>query len=127
MPTSFNYDETYEPAAPVVEIGISASGANTPVVYVTALLDTGADATMIPQDILRTGDARYVEQRRMRGVSGPAVTVKMYLLAIHLGNQTIHGIRAIALPSASEIIVGRDVLNQLTITLHGPAHTTDIL
>lgn len=59
----------------------------------------------------------------MRGVAGSSQPVELYLVAIHIGDQIINGIHAVALPSPNEIILGRDVLNQLTLTLDGLAST----
>ena len=87
-------------------------------------LDTGADATMIPVNILAPAGARYVEQQRMRGLVGDAVTVNLYLTAVHIGEHIIHGIRAIGVAPGSEAIIGRDVLNQLEVALNGPALET---
>jgi predicted aspartyl protease len=122
MTTSYDYDTSYEPAAPVVPIGLSPSGEEVARQQVQALVDSGADATMIPIDILKAAGARYVQQRRMRPVVGEPVTVNLYLTAVQLGDHVIHGIRAIARPAGSESIIGRDVLNQLEVTLIGPAH-----
>jgi hypothetical protein len=124
MTTSYDYDSSYEPAAPVALIGLSPSGGAIVRRQVTALLDSGADATMIPVDKLIAAGARYVEQRQMRGVVGKSVRVNLYLTAVHIGDHTIHGIRAIGVTSSSEAIIGRDVLNHLEATLNGPAHET---
>ncbi len=124
MTTSYDYDSSYEPAAPVAPIGLSPSGETTARRRVTALLDSGADATMIPVDELIAAGARYVEQRQMRGVVGESVRVNLYLTAVHIGNHEIHGIRAIGVAVGSEAIIGRDVLNQLEVMLNGPAHET---
>jgi hypothetical protein len=120
--TSYDYDNSYEPAAPVVPIGLSPSGETTPRQQVSGLLDSGADATMIPVDVLTTAGARYVEQRQMRGVVGESIRVNLFLTAVHIGDHVIHGIRAVGVPAGSEVIIGRDVLNQLELTLNGPAH-----
>lgn len=77
---------------------------------------------MIPVDVFRSAGARYVEQRSMRGVVGGSTTVNLYLTGVHVAGHAIHGIRAVAVPVGSEAIIGRDVLNQLEITLNGPAH-----
>lgn len=122
MTTSYDYDNSYEPAAPVVPIGLSPSGETTPRQQVSGLLDSGADATMIPVDVLTTAGARYVEQRQMRGVVGESIRVNLFLTAVHIGDHVIHGIRAVGVPAGSEVIIGRDVLNQLELTLNGPAH-----
>ena len=127
MTTSFPYDVTYQPAAPVALIGVSPSGETESRQQIMAFLDSGADATMLPIDLLIAAEARYVEQGRMRGVIGDGAVVNMYLTAIHLDGQPVHGIRVVALPVGSEAIVGRDVLNQFEITLNGPAHETWIV
>jgi hypothetical protein len=120
--TSYDYDSSYEPAAPIVPIGLSPSGETTARQQVSGLLDSGADATMIPVDVLTTAGARYVEQRQMRGVVGESIRVNLFLTAVHIGDHVIHGIRAVGVPAGSEVIIGRDVLNQLELTLNGPAH-----
>lgn len=126
MISSFPYDNSYDPAAPVVRIGLSPSGADNPRQQLIALLDSGADASMFPSNVLTAAGARIVEQRQMRGVVGSAVTVNLYLTAVHIGSHIIHGIRAIGMPPNGESIIGRDVLNQLETILNGPAHETTI-
>lgn len=126
MTTSYQYDTSYDPAAPVILIGLSPSGEAAIRRQVSALLDSGADATMIPVDILSNAGARYVEQRQMRGVTGESVRVNLYLTAVHIGDPVVYGIRAIAMPPGSECIIGRDVLNQLDVNLNGPAHEVSI-
>ncbi len=124
MTTSHDYDTSYEPAAPIVRVGLSPSGESAIQQSVTALIDSGADATMIPTDVLHAAGARYVGHLQMRGVVGESVKVKLYLTAVHIGDHHIHGIRAIGGKIDSEAIIGRDVLNQLEITLNGLAHET---
>jgi predicted aspartyl protease len=91
-----------------------------------AFVDTGADATMIPRNILKAAGARYVQQRGLRGVTGSRMTVNLYLIAIHIGSHSVNGIRAVATPVGNEVILGRDVLNNLIVTLNGLAHTVEI-
>lgn len=124
MSQSYPYDASYEPAAPVVQIGLSPSGENQVRQQTRALLDSGADGTMIPIDLLLACGARYVERRRMRGVTGGSVIVNLYLTAVHIGDHVIHGIRAVGIPASGDPIIGRDVLNQLEITLNGLAQET---
>lgn len=127
MAKSYQYDHSYDPAAPIIPVGLSPSGEADAKTEVMALLDSGADATMIPINVLVNAGARFVEQRQMRGVVGEAITVDLYLTAVHIGNYTIHGIRAIGMASGLESIVGRDVLNQLEINLNGLAHEVSII
>ncbi len=91
-----------------------------------ALLDSGADGSMIPLDVLRQIGARYQETRYLRGVTGVRQTADLYLVTIHIGPHKITGIRATAVSDGSEVIVGRDVLNHLVVTLNGLANVTEI-
>ena len=122
MPASYDYDTKYEPPAPTIPVGLSRSGETSASQEIVALVDTGADATMLPVDVLKSAKTRYVQQRLMRGVMGEPTTANLYLAAIHVAGHVIQGIRAIAGPEGSEAIIGRDLLNQLEITLNGPAH-----
>lgn len=126
MASSFTYDVSYDPAAPVVEIGIGPSDGTPARVWLTGLLDTGADATMIPLNQLKAAGARFVQRRGLRGVTGERQTVSLYLASIHIGSHAVHGIRAVATSENAEIIIGRDVLNNLIITLNGLAHITEV-
>lgn len=123
---SFNYNSEYDPPAPVVDITVRKTGQTDKGVSLSALIDSGADATMLPFMILQTVEARYVETRQMRGVTGVAQTVDLYIITIEIGQQTVPAIRAIATLD-NEAIIGRDVLNQLVITLNGPAEITEII
>lgn len=62
----------------------------------------------------------------MRGVIGISQRVEIFQVAIRIGDYMIPGIRAVADTHGNEPILGRDVLNQLILTLNGPALTTQI-
>lgn len=66
--------------------------------------------------------ARYVESRNLRGVTGHRIRVKRYSVVIQVGREIIYGVRAVATDAGNEVILGRDVLNQLIVTLNGLAH-----
>lgn len=121
MTTSYDYDRHYDPAAPVVPVGLGPSSRGTVRRETTALVDTGSDASMFPIDILKGAGARYVDQYMMRPVVGEPVEVSLYATTVHVAGYVIHGIHAIAQPEGSEAILGRDVLNELDITLKGLA------
>jgi len=125
MIASYDYDTSYDPAAPIMEIRIGPSG-EAPRVSLKALVDSGADATMIPIDKLKAAGARYVQMQALTGVTGERATVRLYLIDVHISSHVVHGIRAAAGTRGAEIILGRDVLNNLVVTLNGLAHVTDI-
>lgn len=124
---SHDYDSrNYYPAAPVIDIVVSKIGTGGTEMSLTALVDSGADATMLPFDTLKTVGARYVETRQMRGVTGQPVTVDTYLASVTIGPHTLRGIEVIAMIEGTEAVIGRDVLNQLVVTLNGLAHIVEI-
>lgn len=121
MKASFPYDSSYNPAAPVLSIGLGPSGEEAARLELVAFVDTGADVTMIPTAILVDAGCRYSEKARLRGVVGEPVTVNLHLAAVHVANQVVHGVSVIARKGSNEAILGRDVLNQLDLRLIGPA------
>jgi hypothetical protein len=118
---SHQYDNSYDPAAPILPIGLGPSGENSIRRELVAFVDTGSDVTMIPTTVLRAAGGRLLEKRNLRGILGDPVPVNLYLIAVHIGDIAIHGIHAAALKDNREAILGRDVLNQLEIILNGPA------
>jgi predicted aspartyl protease len=122
-----DYSNLYDPAAPIFPVTIyRPSRGKSKGRSVNALIDTGTDATLIPRDILESVNAEFRDKQRLRGVLGNVSVVDLYMVTIEIGKHFITGIEAVALPKGSEIIIGRDVLNQLVITLNGPGETVGI-
>lgn len=124
---SSNYDnQNYNPAAPVVEIGIAKSGQQTPTTQVAALIDSGADAIMLPINVLQAINARYSMTRQMRGIGDHPLVVEMYLVTLFVGEFAFPGIEVIAASENSEALIGRDILNQMIVTLNGLANVIEM-
>jgi len=123
---SYPYDnDNYEPAAPVVPIEIFVTQAASATQQVDALIDSGADATILPLPLLEAIRAPYADTHWWRTVSGERRSVSLFWVTIRVAGQTIHGVRAVGATFDTEPILGRDVLNQLVLTLDGLAeHTT---
>ncbi len=126
MVLTFDYDTSYNPSAPVINIGVGPSDGTPARLTVRAMVDTGSDASMFPLYLWQRAGGRFVRRRNIRGVTGDRLPVDLYLIAIHIGSQTIPGIRAAASPDSNEVLLGRDVLNHLTTTLDGPGLTVEI-
>ena len=59
---SHEYDSIgYDPAAPVLDLGVAATGQGEPSVVIPALIDSGADATLLPIDVLQSEDRPQLE------------------------------------------------------------------
>jgi predicted aspartyl protease len=124
---TFDYSNSYYPAAPVAEITIQDADRHEQVVNLIALVDSGADASMIPVNILEKIGATYVTTKGMRGITGPAHPVDIFLVTIQVGDVTVPMVEAIALQHGTEAIIGRDVLNYLVVTLNGLAGMVEIV
>lgn len=126
MSLSLDYDLTYPgPAFPVVEIAV-ISETEQRVNALPALVDTGADATLVPIDILESIGVRHIDTQNARNVDGTRYRVRLFAVTIVIGVFTLHGIDAVANEATSEIIIGRDALTQLVVTLDGIAQVTEI-
>jgi predicted aspartyl protease len=91
-----------------------------------ALADSGADATILPPAVLQNAQVDQVGRARMRWGSHQSQTYDVYLATIAIGPCEIYGVRVLADPTGSEPILGRDVLNQMVVTLNGLAHIVEV-
>lgn len=122
---TYAYDAAYDPAMPVVDIQIGRAMAETSLAL-TALVDSGADATMIPTHYLRQIHARRSRKKWMRGTTGERMLVDLYPISIQLGPLAQTHLEAVGDTQNEEVIVGRDVLNHLSVNLNGPASAVEI-
>lgn len=121
MSIAFPYHQEYNPPAPFVEATIGAESQE--VVY--ALIDSGADVTMLPERILHQINALHIRTRGLRGITGHPVMVEIYLVEVKIDTYSIPAIPAVAIDSG-EVIIGRDVLQHLIVTLDGIASTCEV-
>ena len=126
MNIQFEYDHHYFPSAPVLEMSVDGYSLVAGSVIVRALIDSGADGTMIPVQVLNRIKADYIDSVRMSGVTGVAEQRDRYRVRIQIGDIVIHGVDAVAISMSDEAWIGRDVLNQLVVTLDGLAAETRI-
>ena len=123
---SHDYSTKYYPPAPVIEMAVRDVERQEPEIIITALADYGSDVTMIPINVLRAVGALHVEKRRIRGISGVAYSVDTYLVTVRIGPHLIRAIKAVAAVGQQETLIGRDVLNNLVVTLNGLASVTEV-
>jgi predicted aspartyl protease len=119
---SFAYNRKYDPPAPIIEIRLrSLYGISN---LLQAFVDSGADGTVVPLTILQSINAVYADKAYLTGSTGAPQRVGLYEVQVQIGADIVYGINAAAY--GEEIIVGRDVLNQLTVLLDGPLATCEI-
>lgn len=123
---TFDYDSSFVPSAPVLEIEIDGYNRGMGKQRILALIDSGADATLITTTILETVGATYKETGWMQGITRRRMEVDLYLTGIRVGTQLIEGVTVVGTTATIDPVIGRDVLNQLVVTLDGPGETTTI-
>lgn len=124
---SYAYNEAFDPAIPVISIVLfSLEREKSDTREIEAIIDSGADGTLIPLADLRIIGVPAARKVRLRGVTGKNIWVNAYVVSLKIGHITLAGVRVVASPSG-EAILGRNVLNQLRITLDGPAEVTELV
>lgn len=114
----------YNPAAPEVEIRLGLSE-DRPDLTLRGLIDSGADATSIPIRYLRQIGAMPGEKKWLRGVAGGRYRTNLFPVYLRIGAYGFY-VAVVADPLYQEVLIGRDVLNLLVVTLNGLANTVEI-
>ena len=116
----FAYGTDYWPPAPIFEIRLGLPCGALQLGPVRALVDTGADTTVAPLALLRQLGARADDYRNLRSPWGELRRVPIYTVDIGIAELRIPAIDVAGVEHMDELILGRNVLNKLLITLDGP-------
>lgn len=119
----FSYDTTYQPfALPRVEVVFANYAQSYAKRYPDVIPDIGADLSVLPMidaqaiDLLSSPYLTGVAS----GVVGPDVATVIYLGYVEI-NGFVYPSLIQVVPGARERLIGRDVLNHLSVTFDGPA------
>lgn len=123
---SYEYDLSFTPAAPQISIQVRSFGQTDGGVNIDAMVDSGADATMIPYNILKSINAVQAGSGHMLGVTGFRTVVHIYKVTIGIGLLTCPSVLVVAVQEEAEALIGRDVLNQFSVRLDGPAQVVEV-
>jgi hypothetical protein len=119
---TFDYDSRFRPPMPAVTIRVGRALSAT-TLELPAIVDSGADATSLPLPYLQQIGARRVRKAWLRGVTGDPLLVDLYAITLELGPLRQGLLEVVADPFSEDVLVGRDVLNDLEVTLNGPGYT----
>lgn len=110
------YEKRYTPPAPVLPMRIGRPGTR-PEVFLSALVDTGADISVLPQGLPGRLGLPAVDRVTISGVDSLPHPLPVYAAEVAVnGYRTL--IRAVSLGTTP--LIGRDLLNTLTLRLLGP-------
>jgi hypothetical protein len=123
---TFDFDHSHDPPFPAIQIGISTPEQPQAQRQLTVLVDSGSDGTLLPLAVLKAIGAAYVDHIRMQGLFGGGRSVALYMVQLRIGPYTIHAVQVGATNRKDEVVLGRNVLNQLDITFRGPAGVVEI-
>lgn len=118
---TYDYDLAYIPAMPTVEIQIGRPD-SVASFDLSALVDSGADVTMIPVSYLE--EVAAIKRRRVsiRDISGRRADANLYTVSLQFAHYKRQRIDVVGNADTDEVIIGRDVLNHLVVTLDGLAN-----
>lgn len=122
-----SYLPNYRPPIPSLLVQLAVPDATPQPVLFTAVIDTGADITLVPAEQLEHLGAPMVYQARLRPAFGPVRMVNVFLIDLIVDRYRLAGLNVVAWPTSAEIILGRDVLNQLIVVLDGPQRRAEVL
>ncbi len=103
---SFDYDMSYFPAIPVVEVEIRQIN-DMPGVSLRAIVDSGADATIIPIQYLEQVQAHKGDEAWLRGMARNRIRVELYWIWLHIGGRPPLYIEVVGDIQGEEAILGR--------------------
>lgn len=113
------YDRRYDPPAPIVQVTVRHIVRSQRRATVSALLDTGSDVTAIPSDLADNLQLYPFSRLVLEDVSGETRTVLTYGVRLTIGDLIVPRLEVI-MTGLDQMILGRDVLNQLYVLLNGP-------
>ena len=114
----FSYDSVFLPPAPALQIEIRDPQAGS-MQIVLAKLDTAADGSVIPIELVASLGLIDFDKVVTISFDGSEEEQLTYLVDIFVAGKAFTDIEVITSP-LSYALIGRDILNQLIITLDGP-------
>lgn len=121
------HNRAYTPPIPSLRIIVqSPNGQATE--PLSAVLDSGADITLVSLNLLEQINAPEQDEVRLRSHWGDYIGLTTYLVEIRFGIETLPAIEVVGdLHTRNEVLLGRDVLNKLSLLINGPQQTTEII
>lgn len=121
----YHYDaEHFEPPAPAIRVVIRNPGDPSKFVTVDALLDTGADINCLPLTLIRIIGGKPAGTKEVFASGRYLGSANSYFLEFEIS--TTRMLKE-TLAFGDEIILGRNLLNDLVLELDGPAKKVRVI
>ena len=91
-----------------------------------ALLDTGSDGSLVPLLYLQQILAPALTDSRIRSHWGEWRSVQLFLVDLELNGLRLPNVFVVGDEQGDEIVLGRNIINNLRLLLDGPNKITDI-
>ena len=121
----FRYNKSERPSAPYIVLEIAPVERQRKPDRRRAKLDSGASLTVIPENLRRQWRIRPSGRVRLRAYNGQESVRPIYLVDIIIGSRRFQDVE-VTTAQRRNILLGRDVMNKLRITLDGTQEVVEI-
>lgn len=121
----FPYETSERPPAPYLDLRVRPSVQRRRFLPQRAKLDSGASMTVIPNSLVVRWGLIPHSAVAVRGYNRRLSIRPAYVVDLEIGKKRFAQIKVTVSPR-DNVLLGRDVLNQLKITLDGPSRMTEI-
>jgi predicted aspartyl protease len=119
------FDSKFKPPAPIAEVVISHPVTHRTSNDLIGKLDTGADLTVLPESLIVELDLQSRSSILTRAFDGRLLQRPVYYVRLTMEGHVLEIVRCIA-SERSNVLLGRNVLNQFRVILDGPAQQIEI-
>jgi hypothetical protein len=122
---TFPYDTGETPPFPGIDLIVHAAVNLSVAEPQRAKLDSGAGVSVVPQKLISRLHLFPYGFMPVQGYDGVQVIRSTYLVTLIIGQRRFDRLEVIALPRTN-VLLGRDVLNELEVCLDGPRRVVEI-
>lgn len=126
MTIRYAYNRQVTPPAPFVHVAVSPPIEGSSTLIVPAQIDTGADLSVIPGRLVDELHLVPLDLVSAQSFGGQLLTLPTYLVELRIRDLEPVSVKVFARPEEYYALLGRDVLNRLTILLDGPNLVVEI-
>jgi hypothetical protein len=122
----YRYNTQLQPPAPFVHASLQNPADGTQVDNVPAQIDSAADRTVLPQAVVDQLGLAQTGAMLIGGLGGMTYTLRTYVVLLGIHDLPPRPVKVVATADEPWILLGRDVLNAVRVTLDGPRQVLDV-